>query len=126
MLPRSTQVDGQPVEDFEDRFVSRSVRMGPHDDTSSEVYNILCPDAREGSVRAVSAERYIIYSVTSAGLSSSHQALILISFELTIRFPHLMSLRNQPILLSCKRHSFFMRKSAVTTGCDERKKVKFI
>ncbi|KAJ5119181.1 Carboxylesterase type B [Penicillium atrosanguineum] len=93
MLFRSTQVDGQSVDGSEDRFVSRGVHMWPHDDTPSEIYNILCPDSRVGSVRAVSDERSIIYSVSSAGLPSGHQALILISFDPTIRFPNLTSLR---------------------------------
>ncbi|KAJ5668596.1 uncharacterized protein N7477_007166 [Penicillium maclennaniae] len=97
MLFRPMQVNGQPIKGSEDRFVSCGVHMWPRDDTPSEIYNLLCPDSRVSSVRAVSDERSIIYSVSSAGLPSNHQALVLISFDPTIRFPNLTSLRTMKI-----------------------------
>lgn len=94
MLFRPTQIkDNQPIEGSEDRFISCGVHMWPADDAPSDIYRILCPDSRVSSVRAVSDERSIIYSVSSAGLPPGHQALILISFDPTIRFPNLTSLR---------------------------------
>ena len=94
MLFRPTQVeDGHPVEGSEERFVSRGVHMWPADDAPSEIHHLLCPDSRASSVRAVSDERSIIYSVPSTGLPPDHQALILISFDPTVRFPNLTPLR---------------------------------
>lgn len=92
MLFRPTQFeDGRPVDGSEERFVARGVRMWPADDAPSELQHVLCPDSRASSVRAVSDERSLIYSVSCAGLPQGHHALILISFDPTIRFPTLPS-----------------------------------
>ncbi|KAJ6117929.1 hypothetical protein N7523_005680 [Penicillium sp. IBT 18751x] len=87
-----TKVDSQLVEDFEDRFVSSGVQLWPREDTPPVIHQILCPGSDLRSMRAVSDERSIIYSVSCAGLPPGHQALILISFDPAIRFPNLESL----------------------------------
>ncbi|KAJ6107459.1 hypothetical protein N7523_008782 [Penicillium sp. IBT 18751x] len=100
MLFRPTQgEDEQPVEGSEDRFISSDVYIWPRDDAPSEIYQILCPESRLSSMHAVSDERSIIYSVSSAGLPRDHQAIILISFDPTIHLPGLRSLHKMKRLM---------------------------
>ncbi|KAJ5692734.1 hypothetical protein N7462_002157 [Penicillium macrosclerotiorum] len=95
MLFRHTQTDadGHPVEGSEERFTSRGVYLWPPEDAPPELNRLLCPDSRMGSIKAVSDERSLVYSVASAGLPVGHQAIVLISFDPAIRFPYLSSLR---------------------------------
>lgn len=93
LLFRPTQFeDDHSVEGSEERFVARGVHLWPAENAPAELQRILCPDARAGSVRAISDERSLVYSVSCAGLPEGHSALVLISFDPGIRFPMLTSL----------------------------------
>ncbi|KAJ5769436.1 hypothetical protein N7520_003995 [Penicillium odoratum] len=95
LLLRPTQYnDGVPVEGSEERFESRGVHMWPPDNAPAELQRILCPDGRISTIRAISDERSLVYSVRCAGLPADHQALILISFDPQIHFSGLSSLRD--------------------------------
>lgn len=93
--PTHTNPNGMAVAGSEDRFVSRGVHLWPPDDAPPELHRLLCPDARMSSIRAVSDERSLVYSVSCAGLPPQHQALVMISFDPKIRFSSLTSLRTQ-------------------------------
>lgn len=91
-----TQIDtnGLPVENSEERFVSRGVHMWPSEDAPSELHNLLCPDQRSGTVNTIADERSLIYSISCPGLPAGHKALILISFDPSLHIPTLMPLRS--------------------------------
>ncbi|KAJ5116145.1 hypothetical protein N7456_000493 [Penicillium angulare] len=96
LLFRPTQhnEDGSPVEGSEERFVSRGVHMWPPDDCPRELQQILCPDSRINTIKAISDERSLIYSIQCAGLPMGHKALVLISFDPQIHFQTLSSLQS--------------------------------
>ncbi|KAJ5153505.1 uncharacterized protein N7482_009983 [Penicillium canariense] len=91
--PTQTDADGRPVEGAEERFDSRGVHLWPREDAPAELHHLLCPDPHSGIVDAISDERTLVYSVTSAGLPPSHRALILISFDPALHFPTLSSVQ---------------------------------
>lgn len=95
--PTQTNANGVAVEGSEDRFVSRGVHLWPAADAPSELRRLLCPDAQTSSIRAVSDERSLVYSVSCAGLPPDHQALVLISFDPKMRLSSLTSLRTQKV-----------------------------
>lgn len=93
LLPASRSENGRPVDGSEERFVSRGVHMWPSRDAPAELQQLLCPDSKTDCARAISDERSLIYSVSAPGLPLDHQALVLISFDPTIRFSNFTSLR---------------------------------
>ncbi|KAJ5593977.1 uncharacterized protein N7459_000185, partial [Penicillium hispanicum] len=90
--PTQAHADGKPVEGSEERFISCGVHMWPPENAPAEIQRILCPDARIGSLHSISDDRSLIYSTSCAGLPPDHKALVLISFDPTIRFPTMTSL----------------------------------
>lgn len=93
LFPPAQFENGRPVEGSDERFVPRGVHMWPAEDAPPELKELLCPDWKAGAVSAISDERSLIYSVSAPGLPRDHQALILISFDPSIRFPISTSLR---------------------------------
>lgn len=96
LLFRPVQSDpAVPIDGAEERFTSRGVHIWPADDAPADLHRILCPDSRTGTIRAVSDERSLIYSVPCADLlpafAPDHSALILINFDPRIRFPGLIA-----------------------------------
>ncbi|KAJ5730566.1 uncharacterized protein N7483_005074 [Penicillium malachiteum] len=91
--PTQYNDDGIPLEGSEERFMSRGVHMWPPEDSPTELHRILCPDSRINSVRVISDERSILYSIQCSGLPVDHKAIILISFDPKIHFKTLLPLR---------------------------------
>ncbi|CAG7925589.1 unnamed protein product [Penicillium olsonii] len=86
--PTQVDADGRPIEGSEERFECRGVHMWPPEN-ATPVQQFLCPNGRIGAVKSIADERSIIYSIDAPGLPSNHQALILISFDPTLRLPTL-------------------------------------
>lgn len=97
LLFRPTQPDSAaPVDGAEERFASRGAHIWPADDAPADLNRMLCPDSRANTVRAISDERSLVYSVPCADLlppyhAPDHCALILINFDPRIRFPGLIA-----------------------------------
>lgn len=92
LFPPTLFENGRPVEGSEERFVSRGVHMWPAEDAPPELKQLLCPDWKAGIDSAISDDRSLVYSVSAPGLPRDHLALILISFDPSIRFPTFTSL----------------------------------
>ncbi|EPS27121.1 hypothetical protein PDE_02063 [Penicillium oxalicum 114-2] len=92
------------------QFVSRGVRMWPPENAPVEIHRLLTPTAQAGRVNAVSDDRSLIYSVACPGLPEHHQALVLISFDPSLRIPSMRPLQLDQALESTtdvtKRSSF--------------------
>lgn len=90
--------EGRFIDGSEERFVSRGVHMWPPDDASSAcqhlLHHLLRLEASTVPIRAVSDERSLLYTFPCRGLPPSHFALVLISFDPTIHFSNLTSLRS--------------------------------
>ncbi|KAJ6072174.1 hypothetical protein N7499_010188 [Penicillium canescens] len=90
--PTQMDQDGRPIEASEERFECRGVHLWPPDNAPPALHHLLCPDARTSSVKGISDERSLIYSVPCPGLPSDHQALILISFDPKLYIPTVQTL----------------------------------
>ncbi|CAG7989227.1 unnamed protein product [Penicillium salamii] len=86
--PTQVNSDGSPTEGSEERFECRGVHMWPPENATA-IQQLLCPNTRIGTVKSIADERSIIYSIDAPGLPSNHRALILISFDPTLRLPTL-------------------------------------
>jgi hypothetical protein len=67
------------IEGSEEDFTSTDVHLWPPDDAPIEIYDVLCPSGRSGSVDAVADEKSIVYT-TDSGMSGT-KALVMISFD---------------------------------------------
>lgn len=122
-LLRPTDFEGgQSVEGSDERFEPREVHLWPGEDAPSELKEILCPDPQARSVRAISDERSLIYSVSCAGLPEGHTNLVMVSFDPTIRFPTFTSLRTGK---APDRKGMFMTKTpSPSPGCSLVREVR--
>jgi hypothetical protein len=87
-----TGVHSRLIQGSEERFDSRGVRLWPSKYSRSGGITLLCPRKPTGTVRAVSDERSLIFSIPSSGLPPDHQHLVLISFDPKI---HLINVLNR-------------------------------
>ncbi|KAF7714506.1 Uncharacterized protein PECH_000376 [Penicillium ucsense] len=76
----------------DERFVSRGVRMWPREDGPAQIHQLLTPAEEAGPVSVVSDDRSLIYSISSPGLPEHHRALVLISFDPSLRISSMKSL----------------------------------
>ncbi|KAJ5556645.1 hypothetical protein N7494_000560 [Penicillium frequentans] len=79
---------------LKDDYVSRGAYLWPPENAPAELHRLLCPPNSFTTVRAMSDERSIIYSVRHPDLPPGYRALVLVSFDPQIGFSFLSSLND--------------------------------
>ncbi len=71
-----------PLEGSEDDFNPTGFHLWPADDAPTQIYDVLCPSGRAGSIEAISDERSIIYAISPPnGIARIVRAIVMISFD---------------------------------------------
>ncbi|KAK2737960.1 hypothetical protein FQN57_007314 [Myotisia sp. PD_48] len=96
--PTDLNDEGTAVEHSDERFESRGIKFWPPNDAPAELMDLVSPTNRVSKVQGASDERFLIYSTNSPSLEGS-RAIILISFDPSMRLKHMKSL-NPELLLS--------------------------
>lgn len=75
----------EPMENSEERFQSRGIKLWPPNNAPDELLSLLCPSGHAGKVDAASDERCIIYSTHPSKTGTAKRPIILLSFDPNIR-----------------------------------------
>lgn len=81
-----------PTTGLKERYVSRGAYLWPPENAPAELRRLLCPPNCFMTVRAISDERSMVYSVRYPDLPADYRALVLVSFDPQIGFNFLSSL----------------------------------
>jgi hypothetical protein len=79
---------------FQECYVSRGAYLWPPENAPAELFRLLCPPNSFTTVRAISDERSMVYSVRHPDLPADCRALVLVSFDPRIGFNFLSSLND--------------------------------
>jgi hypothetical protein len=78
--------DDMVVKDSEEDFQPTEAHLWPPKDAPDELFDILCPGGRAGTVHAVLDDRSIVYMVGPPRANSEGRAIVMVSFDPTWGF----------------------------------------
>ena len=87
MILRKPELDehDDPIEGSEEDFHPTEIHLWPPDDAPTEIYDVLCPAGRVGTVDAIADERSIIYMTDAPSNATpgrgNARAIVMISFD---------------------------------------------
>ncbi|KAJ5778347.1 hypothetical protein N7520_001593 [Penicillium odoratum] len=81
-----------PITGLKKRYDSHRTYLWPPENASVELRRLLCPPSSFKTLRAVSDERSMVYSVRYPNLPANYRALVLVSFDPQIGFSFLSAL----------------------------------